>query len=98
LSNHWSQFVSADNPRGYNEKQKQRIADADTLVRKRAVEMKVMRDRWYRETRLMEPVVDEYGMECIKTMIAEVKAEYATKLADAGTDDVDEDGDISEGF
>jgi hypothetical protein len=72
-----SQLVSDDNPRGYNEKQKQRIADADTLVKKRSVELKVMRQRLQCEMNLKEPVDDEYGMDSINAMIAEINAEYA---------------------
>jgi hypothetical protein len=74
---HWSQHVSDDNPRGYNEKQKQKIADADTLMKKRGVELRVMRQRLSSENNLMEPVHDEYGMDRINAMIADIEAEYA---------------------
>jgi hypothetical protein len=99
MSNHWSQLVSDDNPRGYNDKQKQRFVDADTLVKKRTVELIVMSTRLKCENNLLEPIDDEYGIDRIKAMIAEVKAEYKAKMADAGVSAVDEeDGDISEGF
>jgi hypothetical protein len=77
LSTHWSQRVSDDNPRGYNEKQLQMIADAGTLVKKRSLELKVMRGRLICENYLKEPVDDEYGMDCINAMIAAIDAQYA---------------------
>jgi hypothetical protein len=100
LSTHWSQLVSDGNPRGYNEKQKQKIADADTLMKKWAVERNVMTGRLARERKLKDPIDDEYGMNRINAMIADIEAEYAAKMGIAGSDDVNEkeDGDISEGF
>jgi hypothetical protein len=105
-SNHWSQFVSDDNPRGYNEKQKQRVADAVTLVKKRSVELKVLKQRKVTETSIQDSADDEYGIDCINAMIADIYAQYAamgvgtgiTHDADvAGTKDEedaeDEDGD-----
>jgi hypothetical protein len=84
LSIHWSQLVSDDNPRGYNEKQKQRIADADTLVKKRSVELQVMRARLNNEKIMKEPIDDEYGTDRINAMIADVEAEYAAMGVHAG--------------
>jgi hypothetical protein len=81
---HWSQRVSDDNPRGYNEKQKQKIADAGTLVRKRVVELKMMRGRLQCEMNLKEPVDDEYGVDRINAMIAEINAEYAAMGVNIG--------------
>jgi hypothetical protein len=99
--NHWSHLVSDDNPRGYNDKQMQRIANADTLPKKRLVEMKVMAKRQENERSMMEPIDDEYGMDCINAMIADINAQYATMMSIAGTvavSDDDDDGDISEGY
>jgi hypothetical protein len=99
FSSHWSQLVSDDNPRGYNEKQKQKIVDANTHAKKRGVELRMMKRRLYNETRLKEPIDDEYGLDRINTMIADIEAEYATKMGIARPDDVnEEDGDISEGY
>jgi hypothetical protein len=99
-SNHWSQLVSDDNPRGYNEKQQQRIADAGTLLKKRGVELHVMRVRLTGEMKMKEPVDDEYGTDRINAMAADIKANYAARIKDAGSGaaDEEEDGDISEGF
>jgi hypothetical protein len=98
--NHWSQLLSDDNPRGYNEKQQQRIADAGTLVKKRAVELEVMRKRLNSEMYLKEPIDDEYGTDRINAMIADINAEYASDRDVDGDGAVyeEEDGDISEGF
>jgi hypothetical protein len=99
MSNHWSQRVSDDNPRGYSEKQMQRIADAGTLVKKREVELKVMKTRLSSEMSLKEPIDDEYGMDSINAMIAEINAEYTARIMDAGSGAIDEEeGYISEGF
>jgi hypothetical protein len=84
LSTHWSQLVSDDNPRGYNEKQKQNIADAGPLVKKRSVELQVMRRRLMSERRMKEPIDDEFGTERIKAMIADINAEYATMGVNVG--------------
>ena len=82
--NHWSQLVSDDNPRGYTEKQKQKIADADTLVKKRGVELKVMRGRLMGERRMKEPIDDVYSVDRINAMIADINAEYAAMGVHAG--------------
>jgi hypothetical protein len=95
---HWSQLVSDDNPRGYSEKQKQKIADANTLWKKRSVELNVMNARLDSEMKMKEPVDDEYGIDHINAMVADINAEYKAKMADAGVSAVDDDGDISEGF
>jgi hypothetical protein len=78
MSTHWSQLISDDNPRGYNEKQMQKIADADTLYKKQAVELHVMNGRRDSELRMKERVDDEYGIDRINAMISDIKAEYAT--------------------
>jgi hypothetical protein len=83
-SNHWSQRVSDDNPRGYNEIQMQRIADAGTLVKKRSVELKVMRERLKSEMKMKEPIDDEYGVDRINAMIADINAEYAAMGVNIG--------------
>jgi hypothetical protein len=83
-TSHWSQHVSDDNPRGYTEKQKQRIADADTPVKKRGVELKMMRTRLNNEKIMKEPIDDEYGMDRIKAMIADINAEYAAMGVNVG--------------
>ena len=84
-SGHWSQLVSDGNPRGYNEKQKQRIADADTLSKKQMVEINVMMKRQTTERGVKEPIDDEYGMDCINAMIADIEAEYAAMAVNDGT-------------
>jgi uncharacterized protein YeeX (DUF496 family) len=78
----------------------QRIADADTLAKKRSVELTVMRERLKSENNLKEPIDDEYGMDRINAMIADIEADYAARVKDAGSGaaDEEEDGDISEGF
>jgi hypothetical protein len=81
---HWSLLVSDDNPRGYNEKQMQRIADADTLVKKWRVELKVMKGRLQNEDRLREAIDDEYGIDRINEMIADINAEYAALGVNVG--------------
>jgi uncharacterized protein YeeX (DUF496 family) len=79
----------------------QKIADANTLWKKRSVELEVMRDRLRGENNLKEPIDDEYGVDRINAMIADINAEYTARIKDAGAgaaDDEEEDGDISEGF
>jgi hypothetical protein len=98
MSNHWSQLVSDDNPRGYNENQKQRIADADTLVKKRRVELRVMNGRRDSEMKLMEPPDDGYGVDRINAMIADIEAEYSSRISTGAVGAVDEDGNNSEGY
>ena len=99
-STHWCQLVSDDNPRGYTEKQKQRIADAGPPAKKRGVELRMMRGRLQCEMGMKEPIDDEYGMERINAMIADIQSEYAAKMVIDGAVAVDEEeeGDISEGF
>jgi hypothetical protein len=62
----------------------QRIADADTLLRKRGVELQVMRGRLTSEMKMKEPIDDEYGVDCINAMIAEINTEYAAMGVDVG--------------
>jgi hypothetical protein len=98
---HWSQLVSDDNPRGYSEKQKLRIADADTLVKKRRVELMVMNGRLYGEKNMKNAIDDEYGVDCINTMIADIIAEYAAMgvnaiVRDAGVIGTEGDEDAEE--
>jgi hypothetical protein len=84
-STHWSQLLSDDNPRGYNENQMQKISDADTLRRKRGVELHVMRNRMRSEMRLKVPVDDDYGIDRINAMIADINAQYAAMSVNVGT-------------
>jgi UDP-N-acetylmuramyl pentapeptide synthase len=60
------------------------IADADTLMKKRGVELQVMKWRLKCERSLKEPIDDEYGVDCINAMIAAIEAEYAAKGLNAG--------------
>jgi hypothetical protein len=77
----------------------QKIADADMLAKKRSVELTVMRGRLKSEMKMKEPVDDEYGVDRINAMIADIEAEYAAKRDVDGAGAVEEeDGDISEGF
>jgi hypothetical protein len=83
-ASHWSQRVSDGNPRGYSEKQKQNIADADTLVKKWRVELKVMRDRLKAEMNLKVPVDDENGVDRINVTIADINGQYAAMGVNVG--------------
>jgi hypothetical protein len=78
----------------------QRIAGADTLVKKRKVELYVMKSRLRSENNLNVPIGDEYGADCIKSMIEDIETEYDTQMGYAvdGVVDEVEDGDVSEGF
>jgi hypothetical protein len=69
-------------------------------VKKRAVELEVMRKRLNSEMNLKEPIDDEYGTDRINAMIADINAEYASDRDVDGDGAVyeEEDGDISEGF
>jgi hypothetical protein len=83
----------------------QKIADADTLVKKRAVELEVMRSRLKSEKSLKEPIDDDYGVDCINAMIADINAQYpvigvnvgvahdATSIVGTDDEDEEEDGD-----
>jgi hypothetical protein len=93
---HWSQLVSDDNPRGYSEKQKLRIADADTLVKKLRMELKVMKERLDSEIRMKESV-DEYGMDRINAMIADINAQYAGAVGTEGDKAEEEESDSDNG-
>jgi hypothetical protein len=63
------------------------------------VELQVMMKRRDGERKLHAPIDDEYGLDRINAMIADIEAEYAARMADAGVAAVDEqDGGISEGF
>jgi hypothetical protein len=62
----------------------QRIADAGTLVKKRSVELKVMRERLKSEMKMKEPIDDEYGVDRINAMIADINAEYAAMGVNIG--------------
>jgi hypothetical protein len=78
----------------------QKIADAGTLLKKRGVELKVMRGRLTNAMNMKEPVDDEFGVDRINAMIADIQSEYAAKMVidGAGAVDEEEEGDISEGF
>jgi hypothetical protein len=54
----------------------QRIADADTLLKKRGVELEVMNGRLNNEMRAKVPIDDGYGMDRINTMIVDIYAQY----------------------
>jgi hypothetical protein len=73
----------------------QKIADADTLVKKRAVELSLMKLRLRSENILKEPIDDDFGIVRINAMMADINAQYAAM--GVGVAD-EEDGDISEGF
>jgi hypothetical protein len=75
-ADHWSQRISTDNPRGYNDTQLQRIAAAPTAAKKRRAELNVMNPRRHAEKVLKTPIVDEYGMARIVAMIADINAQY----------------------
>jgi hypothetical protein len=77
-SHHWSHRLSTDNPRGYNEEQLRRIADAPTLAAKRKVELQLLQSRADREKR--SPVADEFGLDRVLAMREEAKAEYAALM------------------
>jgi hypothetical protein len=64
------------------------------------VELKVMMRRRDGERKLHAPIDDEYGLDRIDAMIADIKAEYDAKLGIViAVDDANEyHGDISEGF
>jgi uncharacterized protein YeeX (DUF496 family) len=50
---------------------------------------------------LKESVDDEYGVDRINVMIADIKADYAARIKDAGSGAAfkeEEEGDVSEGF
>jgi hypothetical protein len=79
---HWSQYITSDNPRGYVNAQMQRLADAPTLEKKRAVELDILGKRKSREKTLLEPIDDEYGMDCINAMIEDVNDMYAEMMAE----------------
>jgi hypothetical protein len=77
----------------------QKIADADTPVKKRGVELKMMMTRMSSEMKMKEPIDDEYGVDRINAMIADINAEYAARIKDArAVDDEEDEGGISEGF
>jgi hypothetical protein len=69
-------------------------------MKKRSAELKVMRGRLSAKMKMKEPVDDEYGVDRINAMIADIRAEYAAKMDidRGGAVDEEEDGDISEGF
>jgi hypothetical protein len=79
-ADHWSQRISTDNPRGYTDKQFQRIAAAPTAAKKRRVELNVMYTRRQVEELLKTPIVDEYGLDCIAVMEADIEVQYAALM------------------
>jgi hypothetical protein len=83
-ADHWSQLVSDDNPRGYNEEQLQRIATAPTLAAKRKIELQVMMGRRYTEKDLVTAIADDFGIDRIAAMTEDIKADYAAQMAAAG--------------
>jgi hypothetical protein len=76
-TDHWSQLITPDNPRGYNAKQLRRIATAPTRTEKRATELLVMAGRRSNEVNLQVPINDDYGLARIDAMVAAIRAEYA---------------------
>jgi hypothetical protein len=58
------------------------IDEAPTLKKKRRVELKTMHTRRYAEKNLKVPIVDDYGLERIDSMTADIRAEYATQIGD----------------
>jgi hypothetical protein len=92
-STHWAQRISANNPRGYNEEQLQKIADAPTLAEKQRVEMKLLHGRLSTEKDILNPPNDGYGVDYILATIVEVKAEYAAREGNPSVPGDDDDGD-----
>jgi hypothetical protein len=74
----------------------QKIADADTLIKKRTVELLIMRDRLKTESGLKIPIDDEYGMERINRMIADIYKLYAAMGEDVPVDAVEVDDSDSD--
>jgi hypothetical protein len=62
----------------------QKIVDAGPLVKKRAVEIRLMKERLVGENNLKEPVDDEFGVDRINAMIADINAEYAAMGVNIG--------------
>jgi hypothetical protein len=79
--------MSDANPRGYTELQMEQIADARTLSEKMKVELFLTNQRRSNEMKRTEPLNDGYGLERIDSMEAEIRAEYAAKMADEESDD-----------
>jgi hypothetical protein len=96
-SKHWAQRISEDNPRGYTELQLQYIDDAPTLAEKMKVELYMTAARRLVEAARKEPIHDDYGLARIDAMEAEIREEYAAKMAEAG-EDPDEDGSAFKGY
>jgi hypothetical protein len=46
------------------------------------VELKIVGRRCARENELVNPINDEYGLDRIAAIEAEIRADYATKMAD----------------
>jgi hypothetical protein len=85
--------MSDDNPRGYTDRQLKRIADAPTLNEKMDVELFIANNRRMGERgRLTRPLNDRYGLERISAMEAEIRAEYAAKMADEESEDAMKNG------
>jgi hypothetical protein len=67
----------------------QKIADAGTLVKKRSLELNMMKWRLNGEIMMKEPIDDEYGLDRLNAMIADVHAQYAAMGVNVGnTDDI----------
>jgi hypothetical protein len=58
------------------------IEDAPTLKEKLNMEVRMMSRRRTGEIRLLTPIDDKYGLGSIDAMVADMKAEYAQRMAD----------------
>jgi hypothetical protein len=99
-TNHWSQRISSNNPRGFSDQQLQKIADAPTLEEQRKIELNFLFWRHKAEKDLKKPIEDEFGLDCIAGMLRDAKAEYAARICgedvQAGSDDEEEEEEEEE--
>jgi hypothetical protein len=73
----------------------ERIADAPSLSEKRKEELMIVSERRASENKLVNRIKDGYGLERIDSMEAEIRAEYAAKMADEESEEVMKDNNTA---
>jgi hypothetical protein len=93
---HWSRRLEPGNPRGYTPKELHALEAAPDAASRREVELEVLQTRLGRERALKHVADDEFGVEALERMVAEVEAEYAEARYVADDDDYADNHAMSE--
>jgi hypothetical protein len=93
---HWSHRLSADNPRGYTDRERHRVRHARSSAARQEEELGIVRARLEAEKQRVYPIDDEYGVERLERMEEEVEEEYASGRCSYGPAEDDDEAEAYE--